>query len=80
MDLGFSERGANHLCSGSLKQGVWGVQTPRSYRVLKFCEKELTKIVPRGVVGATLERHRLLCTKGVFLCVFITTHPSFCMS
>ena len=29
-DLGFSERGDNHS-SGSLKQGVWGAQPPRSY-------------------------------------------------
>ena len=29
-------------------------------QILKFCEKELTKVVPGGVVGATL---RLLCTE-----------------
>ena len=34
-DLGFSERGANDS-SGSLKQGVWGVQPPRSYRIFCF--------------------------------------------
>ena len=34
-DLGFSERGANHS-SGSLKQGVWGAQPPRSYRMFCF--------------------------------------------
>ena len=30
-----SERGANHS-SGSLKQGVWGAQPPRSYRIFCF--------------------------------------------
>ena len=52
---------ANHS-SGSLKQGVWGAQPPKSYRMdleyliqlLKFCKKKLTKAVPGGVVGATL--------------------------
>ena len=34
-DLGFSERGANYS-SGSLKQGVWGAQPPRSYRMFCF--------------------------------------------
>ena len=34
-DLGFSGRGANHS-SGSLKQGVWGAQPPRSYRIFCF--------------------------------------------
>ena len=29
-------------------------------QLLKFCEKELTKIVPGGVVGATLGRYKLL--------------------
>ena len=73
MDLGFSERGANHT-SGSLKLGVWGCSPPEAIgyfayevqkchlmqdleyliQILKFCEKELTKVVPGGVVGATL--------------------------
>ena len=67
-DLGFSERGANHS-RGSLKQGVWGAQHYRIFcfqkchliqdleyliQILKFCEKELTKVVPGCVVGATL--------------------------
>ena len=34
-DLEFFERGAKHS-SGSLKQGVWGTQPPRSYRVFCF--------------------------------------------
>ena len=33
-DIGFSERGANH--TGSLKQGVWRAQPPRSYRIFCF--------------------------------------------
>ena len=33
-------------------------------QILKFCEKELTKVVSGGVVGATLNgRYRLLCIK-----------------
>ena len=34
-DLGFLRGGANHS-SGSLKQGVWGAQPPRSYRIFCF--------------------------------------------
>ena len=34
-DPGFSKGGSEHR-SGSLKQGVWGAQPPRSYRVLHF--------------------------------------------
>jgi len=34
-DPGFSEGGSEHR-GGSLNQGVWGVQPPRSYRVLHF--------------------------------------------
>ena len=64
-DLGFSERGANHS-SGSLKQGVWDIlfyEVQKCHlmqdleyliQILKFCEKKLTKVVPGGVVGATL--------------------------
>ena len=34
-DPGFWEGGSEHR-GGSLKQGVWGVQPPRSYRVFPF--------------------------------------------
>ena len=30
-------------------------------QILKFSEKELTIVVPGGVVGATFGRYRLLC-------------------
>ena len=61
-------------------------------QILKFCEKELTKVVPGGVVGATLwkvaiDRYALKYTKHHYLqelvcsnVFFITTHPSFSMS
>ena len=39
-DLGFCERGAKHS-SGSLKQGVWGAQLPRSYRVFNILSAEM---------------------------------------
>ena len=33
-------------------------------QILKFCDKELTKVVPGGVVGATLWKvYRLLCNE-----------------
>ena len=55
---------------------------------LKFREKELTKVVSGGVVGATLWKvcYALKCTKHHYLqelaivVCFITINQSFCMS
>ena len=39
-DPGFWEGGSEHR-GGSLKQGVWGAQPPRSYRVFPFYSTEI---------------------------------------
>ena len=60
-------------------------------QILKFCEKELTKVVSGGVHGGCnplegIDCYALKCTKHhylqelVYFSVSITTHPSFCMS
>ena len=53
VDPGFSEGGSEHR-GVSLKQGVWGVQPPRSYRV--FCCYN-TKIMLIVRYGAYLSKY-----------------------
>ena len=56
-------------------------------QILKLCEKELTKNSIRGCDGCNplegIDCYALKCTKitlNARISVFITTHPSFCMS